>query len=66
MGHVFGRNKPLLKLLPLRTSRGPVQPCLNNTEAHLSVGSSPLLFILLEGTQDFCDDAGVLQGSGVP
>lgn len=51
---------------PLRTTRGPVLLCLNNIEAHLSVGGSPLLFILLEGTQDFRDDAGILQGSGVP
>lgn len=46
--------------------QGPVQLCLSNTGVHLSVGGSPLLFMLPKGTHDLRDDTGVLQGSGVP
>lgn len=31
-----------------------------------SLRGSLLVFVLLVGTQDFCDDTGVLQGGGVP
>lgn len=30
------------------------------------MSSSPLVFVLLVGTQYFCDDTGVLQGGDVP
>ena len=34
--------------------------------AEPSLGTSPLVFVLLVGTQDLRDDARVLQGGGVP
>lgn len=46
--------------------QGSATALCEHRRRHTSLGSSLLVFMLLEGTQDFCDDTGILQGSGVP